>query len=274
MKRQLQESEVDYRNKVNTLRQELEKTNLLYSESLLEKSRILNDKAELDKQLKEFTQKEADFTRQVREYKDDFEGMKDNFQKQVAHLVHQKSKLEVRISQLEQHNAELKNRLIKMQSGDQMSLSRSAPNSSSRILDLFLNKTCPPSYKRQNSDNSGYNSEDTAVEINNVQKQFCPVMDLVPIDAERQQSNSSPDLGIESDHGRFSSLEMSVNLTRPFLKTLELTESMSNLLNKEEQQLLPCSKYFSYIFAFFLICRNNGLIGQYPHNNKFYIVEI
>ncbi|KAK9753048.1 Centrosomin N-terminal motif 1 [Popillia japonica] len=241
LKRQLQESEVDYRNKVNTLRQELEKTNLLYSESLLEKSRILNDKAELDKQLKEFTQKEADFTRQV------------------AHLVHQKSKLEVRISQLEQHNAELKNRLIKMQSGDQMSLSRSAPNSSSRILDLFLNKTCPPSYKRQNSDNSGYNSEDTAVEINNVQKQFCPVMDLVPIDAERQQSNSSPDLGIESDHGRFSSLEMSVNLTRPFLKTLELTESMSNLLNKEEQQLLPCNNEQCCLKTKEIVNENNDL---------------
>lgn len=214
---------------------------------MLEKSRILNDKAELDRQLKEFTQKETEFTRQVREYKDDFEGMKDNFQKQVAHLEHHKSKLEVRISQLEQHNAELKNKLIKMQSGDQTALSRSAPSSSSRILDLFLHKTCPPTYKRQHSDNSGYNSEDAAVDVNNVQKQFNPVMDLVPIDAERHQSNSSPDLGIESDHGRFSSLEMSVNLTRPFLKTLELTESMSNLLNKEEQQLLSCSKYHSSI---------------------------
>lgn len=221
----------------------MEKTNLLYSESLLEKSRILNEKAEIERQLKEFVEKESEFTQQVREYKDDFEGMKDNFQKQVAHLEHQKSKLEVRVSQLEQCNADLKNKLVKLQSGDQASLSRSAPSSSSRILDLFLNKTCPPAYKRQNSDNSGYNSEDAAIEVNALHKQFInPVMDLVPIDAERQQSNSSPDLGIESDHGRFSSLEMTVNLTRPFLKTLELTESMSNLLNKEEQQLLPCSK--------------------------------
>ncbi|GJQ69842.1 putative centrosomin N-terminal motif 1 [Trypoxylus dichotomus] len=259
LKRQLQESDVDYRNKINTLRQDLEKTNLLYSESLLEKSRILNEKAEFERQLKDITQKENEFTRQVREYKDDFEGMKDNFQKQVAHLEHQKSKLEVRISQLEQHNAELKNRLIKLQSGDQMSLSRSAPSSSSRILDLFLNKTCPPTYKRQNSDNSGYTSEDAAVDVSNVQKQFNPVMDVVPLDAERQQSNSSPDLGIESDHGRFSSLEISVNLTRPFLKTLELTESMTNLLNKDEQQLLPCNNEQCCLKTKEIVNENNDL---------------
>ncbi|KRT83804.1 hypothetical protein AMK59_3983 [Oryctes borbonicus] len=259
LKQQLQESEVDYRNRVNTLRQDLEKTNLLYSESLLEKSRILNEKAEFERQLKEITQKEIEFTRQVREYKDDFEGMKDNFQKQVTHLEHQKSKLEVRISQLEQHNAELKNKLVKLQSGDQMSLSRSAPSSSSRILDLFLNKTCPPTYKRQNSDNSGYTSEDATVDMSNVQKQFNPVMDLVPLDTERQQSNSSPDLGIESDHGRFSSLEISVNLTRPFLKTLELTESMSNLLNKDEQQLLPCNNEQCCLKTKEIVNENNDL---------------
>ncbi|XP_035903928.1 centrosomin isoform X2 [Anopheles stephensi] len=53
----------------------------------------------------------------------------------------------------------------------------------------------------------------------------------------RQLENSSPDLGIESDPGRLSNVELGGELKyatspqqRPLLKTLELTKSMSNLL--------------------------------------------
>uniref|UniRef100_A0A182K0M0 Centrosomin N-terminal motif 1 domain-containing protein n=1 Tax=Anopheles christyi TaxID=43041 RepID=A0A182K0M0_9DIPT len=49
----------------------------------------------------------------------------------------------------------------------------------------------------------------------------------------RQLENSSPDLGIESDPGRLSNVELKFATSpqqRPLLKTLELTKSMSNLL--------------------------------------------
>lgn len=50
--------------------------------------------------------------------------------------------------------------------------------------------------------------------------------------------NSSPDLGIESDPGRLSNVELKTSpQQRPLLKTLELTKSMSNLLLNPTQEV-------------------------------------
>uniref|UniRef100_A0A182P736 Centrosomin N-terminal motif 1 domain-containing protein n=1 Tax=Anopheles epiroticus TaxID=199890 RepID=A0A182P736_9DIPT len=56
----------------------------------------------------------------------------------------------------------------------------------------------------------------------------------------RQLENSSPDLGIESDPGRLSNVELKFATSpqqRPLLKTLELTKSMSNLLLNPNQEV-------------------------------------
>uniref|UniRef100_A0A182Q894 Centrosomin N-terminal motif 1 domain-containing protein n=1 Tax=Anopheles farauti TaxID=69004 RepID=A0A182Q894_9DIPT len=55
----------------------------------------------------------------------------------------------------------------------------------------------------------------------------------------RRLENSSPDLGIESDPGRLSNVELktSPQQQRPLLKTLELTKSMSNLLLNPTQEV-------------------------------------
>ncbi|XP_040162371.1 centrosomin isoform X6 [Anopheles arabiensis] len=58
----------------------------------------------------------------------------------------------------------------------------------------------------------------------------------------RQLENSSPDLGIESDPGRLSNVELKFATSpqqRPLLKTLELTKSMSNLLLNPNQEVKP-----------------------------------
>ncbi|RZC36906.1 Folate carrier and/or Ank 2 domain containing protein, partial [Asbolus verrucosus] len=68
-------------------------------------------------------------------------------------------------------------------------------------------------------------------------RSFNRLMPSQSMDMERNEANSSPDLGIESDHGRFSSLETHLNVQRPLLQTLELTESMSNLLDVENNQV-------------------------------------
>nr|XP_022914365.1 interaptin isoform X2 [Onthophagus taurus] len=263
LKHQLHDTEIQYQSKISMLHCELEKISLSHSESLLEKSRILTEKTELDTRLKEFAEKEMEFARQVCEYKDDFENMKDTFQKQLAHLESQKSRLELRIGELEQVNAELRNRLVRLQATDnnqqnnqqQTSKTPVAHPASSRILELFLNKTVPASFKRQYSENSEY-SEDHNNSGRNV---FGGPAVSGSAEIDRQHANSSPDLGIESDHGRFSSLEAAVNINRPFLKTLELTESMSNLLSKDDGQVVSCNNDICCTKTKELVNENNDL---------------
>lgn len=156
------------------------------------------------------------------------------YQKQISSLQELKSQLEVRISELESSNAELHNKLIKIQtgSGDYVS--------SSPVSSNFVNQIV--SYRRQHSENSEFRLDEPQCEENRSMNRL-----LVPanIDIERNEANSSPDLGIESDHGRFSSLETQLNtIQRPLLQTLELTESMSNLLEMEDGRVheIGCGK--------------------------------
>lgn len=156
------------------------------------------------------------------------------YQKQVSSLQELKSKLEVRISELESSNAELHNKLIKIQtgSGDYLSSSPTASN--------FVNQIV--SFRRQHSENSEFRLAESQFEENRSMNRLM----LPPnIDIERNEANSSPDLGIESDQGRFSSLETQLNtIQRPLLQTLELTESMSNLLEMEKSRVqeIGCGK--------------------------------
>lgn len=95
-----------------------------------------------------------------------------------------------------------------------------------------------PLYVRQSSDQSGYVSEEAHGDearcqgglLGYVQSHIHSL--LPPTDEERVDANSSPDLGIESDQGRFSSMEANMNVLRPLLPTLELTKSMSDLLDR------------------------------------------
>lgn len=163
------------------------------------------------------------------------------YQKQISSLQELKSQLEVRISELESSNAELHNKLIKIQtgSGDYVS----SPTSSN-----FVNQIV--SFRRQHSENSEFRLDELHCEENRSMNRL-----MVPanIDVERNEANSSPDLGIESDHGRFSSLETQLNtIQRPFLQTLELTESMSNLLEMENSRVqeIGCGKYISDLIKY------------------------
>lgn len=229
LKLKLQTLERDHRDKVNNLRKELDNATLKSSEAVLEKTKLLNEKTELEKQIKEFASKESDFMKQVNEFQEDFANMKTSFQKRVANLERQKNKLELRIHELESLNFDLQNQLVKIQSGQvgDIKHSNSITNSSSRIIDMYLSRPSVANsalnYKRQNSDHSGYTSEDNA-------------------NVERQNFNSSPDLGIESDQGRFSSLEAHVNVPRPFLQSLELTQCMNSILSDKNGQAL-CGEF-------------------------------
>ncbi|KAF5275590.1 hypothetical protein FQA39_LY06702 [Lamprigera yunnana] len=90
-------------------------------------------------------------------------------------------------------------------------------------------------YKRQISDHSGYVSEDIPIEQIQLVRHNSDVVDInlaeIVNDQDRVDGSASPDLGIESDQGRFSSLEANINLPRPFLLPLEIAQNMNDLLD-------------------------------------------
>lgn len=241
LKQQIRELETQHWEKLNQLHSELDTVNLQYSEAVLEKTKLNNEKTLLEQKIKAVDAKETEVMLQAAEFRKQFDEMKEAFQKQVAVMENKKIKLEIRVSELESTNAELRNKLIVLQTSinDQV-LSSSLPTSTTKLCEMYGNGVPTQQiYRRQFSDNSGYTSEEQVLEDN---RQMFGVP-TANEDADRQNANSSPDLGIESDHGRFSSLE--ANIPRPLLQTLELTESMSNLLDGDNQvQISNCSKYF------------------------------
>lgn len=256
LKETLRNMENQHREKINKLRKELDTATLQYSETVLEKTKIANEKAALEEKIKSYTKKENELLSQVMDFQKQVSEMRETFHKQVSTMDNQKSKLEVRVSELESTNAELRNKLIKMQTGiGDHPFSMSLPTSPNRAYDFYnQNIPVPPMipYRRQCSDNSGYTSEEPPVD--EIQRGFVLNEHVHGVigDAERHQANSSPDLGIESDQGRFSSLEAAV--PRPVLQTLELTESMSNLLDGDNNRIqdVSCSKFiyinYSHIY--------------------------
>lgn len=247
LKATLEQRQREYQAKIVTLHSELDAANLHYSEVALQKSRLNNEKVELERQLRDFKEKEVDFVKQVAEFQNDFRMMKENFRKQLINLQRQKNEYEVRISELEATNAELHNRLVRIQTGrcgDHV-YSSSAPSSPSKLADMF-SRSLPLKLNiavaRQRSENSGYTSEEVGYD-SGTRSGFDRLHPFNMADLERHNANPSPDLGIDSDHGRFSSLEANINLPRPFLQSLEITRSMNNLLEADSHlQPLICSK--------------------------------
>lgn len=237
--------------KINALHKELDNVNLQYSEAVLEKTKLGNEKTALEHKLKSVDAKETDLMLQAAEFQKEVNEVKETFQKQIAVMESKKAKLEIRVSELESINAELKNKLIMLQTSiNEQFLSASLPVNTNKLYEMY-GQSVPvqQSFRRQFSDNSDYTSEDPPLEDNRFVNR--EIAQAAAEDMDRQNANSSPDLGIESDHGRFSSLE--ANIPRPLLQTLELTESMSNLLDNESQvQLSNCSKLDFYIFFFFV----------------------
>ncbi|XP_030752474.1 centrosomin-like isoform X3 [Sitophilus oryzae] len=195
----------EYQDKLSCLKTDLEKTRLQYSETVLEKNKLYEENQTLSKEIELISKKEETLSANLNQIKNNLEEVSHKYDQQVSTLHRQKTGLELKISELESANAELHNRLVKIQ-------------------------TCrtgrPPcrGFQRQYSDDD----EGRNVRLNEHPNE----------EVERAVANSSPDLGIESDHGRFSSLETNANnLPRPLLQTIELTESMNNLFEEHQDEL-------------------------------------
>ncbi|CAH0557268.1 unnamed protein product [Brassicogethes aeneus] len=209
--------------KVDTIYKELNIQKVQYSELLLEKIKLSNERVELEEKLGSMSVAELEMNEQFEEIQNEMEIIKQSYQQQCTALQNQKSILEVKVSELESINAELHNRLAKLQ------LTTTAKHNVS-IPSCLSNK-------KHNSFGQQYLDGVNAEECNTIRpfNQTAPPA-IQPVDIQRLEANSSPDLGIESDQGRFSSLETHGNVPRPILQTIELTESMNNLLDAENVQ--------------------------------------
>lgn len=234
---QIKKNECDLKNKlsyseqqIDNLTKNVEILSLKNSEIILEKTILTNEKLLLEQELSKYCQLNSELN-----------SMNESCQEQMSSLQKQKSKLEVRISELESANAELYNKLVRLQASTS-NLNVSLPNIGSQNVHL-------PMYQRQYSDHT-YSSEDNIEDRMNYVK---PIpRNLQRLELDRQADNSSPDLGIESDHGRFSSLETQTNVNRPLLQTLQLTESMNNLLDMDNNraETVICGKLNLFDFLY------------------------
>ncbi|KAF2896986.1 hypothetical protein ILUMI_09193 [Ignelater luminosus] len=253
LKNKVQELQQEHQQKINDLHKELDSATLQYSEAILEKTKLQNETSTLEQKVQMFYTKENELIKEVNKLHKEYQETQANLQSHITQLEHKKSFMELKISNLEavnaelqSANAELRNRLVKIQIGKNINdviTSTSLPNNPGKILDLYPNKTLPITikgfchYSRELSDHSGYTSEDIPIDEGGLRDALNAMhagaqnVSGLGDDNERVHASSSPDLGIESDHGRFSSLEANVTLPRPLLPTLELTQSMSNLLD-------------------------------------------
>lgn len=257
LNKKLQESERDNREKIITLKRELNEYALRTSQAVLERSKLNNEKLRLEQELRRIEIREKERSTEFDEKEKQFINMKNNIQRQLSQIELQKSHLQLKVTELETTNVELHNRILRLQSGEMNTISKSTPSSPVKV-DNFPNVNIGKhslgnrfAFSRQRSDMSGYMSE-TEDFNRSAPEAFHWFASGVTTEA-RTVENSSPDLGIESDPGRFSSLETNPSVCRPLLHTLQLTASMNNLLSTEQQNdnAGQC-KYFSQTLKKFL----------------------
>ncbi|CAG9827232.1 unnamed protein product [Diabrotica balteata] len=216
--------------KVIGLRKELDSTTLQYSEAVMEKTKLANEKTWLEQELSRYSARDMELKKQLAEIRSEFESVSQNYQAQISTLQKQKSELQVKISVLESNNAELHNRFVRT---NRVELSATMPNLST-VGGRYQQSG---GFQRQFSHPS-YSSEDNIEECIGYNLNNSVARNRQPGEMDRQEASASPDLGIESDQGRFSSLEIHQNsISRPLLQTIELTESMNNLLDGDNNPI-------------------------------------
>ncbi|GLV38819.1 centrosomin [Carabus blaptoides fortunei] len=255
LRKKFEESEESHREKIIALKREINEATLRTSQAVLERTKISNEKLKLEAEIRKLETLNCERGKELDEKDKDLINMRNNLQKQLSQTEQQKSCLQLKVSELETMNADLHNRLVKIQTtgSNENVWTKSRSTSPPKISELLANYKVVGkhslgtrlTFTRQKSDMSGYASEDVLTDDNDggVFNRSAPetfhwynqtnanvVNNVTDV---RTAANSSPDLGIESDQGRFSSLETNV-ATRPLLQTLELTASMNNLLSADQ----------------------------------------
>ncbi|XP_063242378.1 centrosomin isoform X2 [Bacillus rossius redtenbacheri] len=216
----------------------------------LERTRLDNDKVHLEQALRQQGAREAELLRERRRLEGEVADLKHQLDTQVSALTLQKSELEQEIQQFKAVNSELQQNLSKLRHSEMKQFSSNhSEHNSEQVSGLFLDKassrssgldtgdfssldchsasqvSLPPQLFRQRSEMSDYVSEDQAAdECGTVITQLCDRQGNTWVTVSGQQRgalssqeqalsrvvNASPDLGIESDAGRLSSMEVAL----------------------------------------------------------------
>ncbi|KAK9869467.1 hypothetical protein WA026_003222 [Henosepilachna vigintioctopunctata] len=240
---------------INNLQTKLNQLTLQYSHAVLEKS-------SLEQKLNEVNNKRFELEAEFNDEQRELLRLKEYYQKEIQLLEGYKSKLELKVSELEFSNADLHHRLARVQAdtGDHL-CSTSLPINPSQNGEIGsrpeqINQVSH--YARQISNSSQSCMSEDEVRTRGV---FSIVVPQKSEDSDRIEANSSPDLGIESDQGRFSSLEVQTQVPRPLLPTIQIAESMNNLLDADNNsvQESECGNKSCYQKSIELTQENNLL---------------
>ncbi|KAL1494277.1 hypothetical protein ABEB36_009901 [Hypothenemus hampei] len=225
--REIQNSIKQYQDQIGILETKLQQTVMRCSQLDSDNKKIQEENESFQQEIEKVKSKEEEMRGQLNDLQENFNRINCKYKEQSATVQKQKNNLELKISELESCNAELHNRLIKVQT---------------RKFSLGLNVTLPAnigsnksSYGRQHFDHNTYSSEEIGEDFKSISfNNKIAVIQQAVAEADRAEANSSPDLGIESDQGRFSSLETNGNIkARPLRRTIELTECMSNMFDEQ-----------------------------------------
>ncbi|XP_045472816.1 centrosomin isoform X2 [Harmonia axyridis] len=249
--------EKNMKEEINTLHAKINQVELQYSKAVQEKEKLRVD-------LEEENRKSEEMQSRYNEIQQQMVVMKDSYDKDVTMLHSYKSKLELKVSELEFSNADLHNRFVKLQSEiKEYNRNVTSPVGSAQFADV--SRSLPVShvspYSRQISNTSQLSHSLISEDEIKTRGVFSIVVPQKSFDSERVESNASPDLGIESDQGRFSSLEVQSQVPRPLQQTMEIAESMNNLLDAENDSLQgsTCDNKSCYQKSLELSQENNNL---------------
>ncbi|KAG7208405.1 hypothetical protein KM043_014637 [Ampulex compressa] len=195
--KKLEEENESAKASISALTKELDHLTLSHSQTLVENTKLTNDKLRLEQEVRK-AESRCDIT--VR-------SMHEKFNKEISDLNQINDSHRARMQELEAANKELRRHVAVCEASD------SAPSSSgvsSIPTDAILKQTCEDIMQEYQS----YNNSQYWLPIN------------YPTLGGRSKSSCSPDLGIESD--------AAVTTVRPLKDTLKMTTSMTNLLSDDD----------------------------------------
>ncbi|KAK6616919.1 hypothetical protein RUM43_014889 [Polyplax serrata] len=214
LKRKISDLEVEKKNELAEILGKLDEAKLEASVFELELTRLTNEKIHLEEELKRMLDKETALVRDNKEIKGKYESSIHELEEKLMRLTLNKSQLASRLEEIESTNIDLVTRISAIRGKETMIMEHeftssappafSPPRHGSPLSTFFADvELCVP--ERCGEGRINFSRQGSTVSDPGEQPLGIHSMEtFVP---PRRNMNSSPDLGIESDPGRFSSLE-------------------------------------------------------------------
>ncbi|KAL0273781.1 UNVERIFIED_CONTAM: hypothetical protein PYX00_006376 [Menopon gallinae] len=246
---EFKKQEIDLRQKVIDLekekeqmcaeyRKQLDEIRVEASELELELTRVTNEKIHLEEEMKKMLDKESALVRDNQEIRGRYEKSVYELETKLAKLTMNKSELASRLEEIESTNFDLASRIsaIRGKEVEREFDGMSPPLSPLLPQSLLTNLLTEVDFQEINGNNQFMREFSGACDSS--EQLVLGVQSIEAFAPPRRNMNSSPDLGIESDPGRFSSLEAQHQLNMdPILLTGKREECEVKRLENENAEL-------------------------------------